>query len=106
MKGELKMADRKTYGPKEVCRLAGITPRQLNYWRLIGIVNSRCETHSTKVFHRYTERDLKILQAIRQLTQEGYKVSKAAERVKAMMASDQDEFQGRSSLLSERLGGG
>ena len=77
----------KTYGPKEICQRANITARQLGYWKLIGVVRPRQELHGSKVFHRYTDWDLEVLNAVKKLTQEGYLVSKAADKIKAALAS-------------------
>ena len=82
--------DKKTYGPKEVCKLCGVSARQLGYWKLIGIVRPRQELHGSKIFHRYTGRDLDLLKAVRKLTQEGYRVSKAAEKIKAALANGEE----------------
>lgn len=81
------MGERHTYGAKEVCQIVDISLRQLGYWKLIGVVKPRKELRENKVFFRYSEKDLQVLKAIRQLTGEGYLVSKAAERVKAILDS-------------------
>ncbi|MBI3609297.1 MAG: MerR family transcriptional regulator [Nitrospirae bacterium] len=78
--------DKKTYGPKEICKLANISARQLGYWKLIGVVRPRQELHGSKIFHRYTEWDLDLLKAVQKLTEEGYRVSKAADKIKAALA--------------------
>lgn len=74
--------EKKTFGPREVCRLVGLTVRQLGYWKLIGVVRPRQEIHGTRIFHRYTEKDIQFLKDVTHLTREGYPVSKALERVK------------------------
>jgi len=81
---------KKTYSPKEICRQAKISARQLGYWKLIGIVRPGQELHGTRIFYRYTERDLELLQAVQKLTEQGYLVSKAAERIKAALAGGED----------------
>ncbi|HEY5648765.1 MAG TPA: MerR family transcriptional regulator [Nitrospiria bacterium] len=81
---------RKTFGPKEVCHRVGISSRQLNYWKLIGVVKPRRELHGTKVFHRYTEKDLEMIMAVKKLTEAGYMVSKAAEQIKAALARGEE----------------
>lgn len=79
-----------TLGPKEVCQKAEISARQLNYWKLIGVVRPRQEVHGRKVFYRYTEKDLEMILAVRRLTREGYMVSKAAEKIKAAVARGEE----------------
>lgn len=70
------------YGTTEVCRQVGLTSRQIEYWILIGIVNPRMERHGLKVFKRFSERDIEILKQVKALTDEGYLVSRALEKVK------------------------
>lgn len=77
---------KKTYSPKEICRQARISARQLGYWKLIGIVRPGQELHGSRVFYRYSDRDLEVLQAVQKLTEQGYLVSKAAEKIKSAIA--------------------
>ncbi|MBI3595995.1 MAG: MerR family transcriptional regulator [Nitrospirae bacterium] len=81
---------KKTYSPKEICRRAKISARQLGYWKLIGIVRPGQELHGSRIFYRYTDRDLELLQAVQKLTEQGYLVSKAAEKIKAAMAEGEE----------------
>ncbi len=74
--------EQKTYGPKAVCQMVGISQRQLGYWTLIGVVSSQRRVHGSKVFNRYTDPDIAVLKEVKRLTQEGFFVSKAAERVR------------------------
>jgi DNA-binding transcriptional MerR regulator len=71
----------KTYGPKAVCRLVGISQRQLGYWTLIGVIKPTKQTHGSKIFNRYTDPDIETLRRVKELTEEGFFVSKAAEKV-------------------------
>lgn len=70
------------YGTAEVCRQVGITLRQLEYWILIGIVAPHLEQHGLKFFKRFTEQDIEVLKQIKLLTDEGFLVSRALEKVK------------------------
>lgn len=79
--------DNKTYGPKEICKLASITTRQLGYWKLIGVVKPHEERRGSKTFHRYSEYDLEVLRAVKRLTEQGYLVSKAAAKIKEVLES-------------------
>ena len=71
----------KTYGPKTVCRSVGISQRQLGYWTLIGVIKPTKQTHGSKIFNRYTDEDVETLKKVKNLTEEGFFVSKAAEKV-------------------------
>ncbi len=71
-----------TYGTREVCGLVGISPRQLEYWVLIGVVTPIMENHGSKNFKRFTEEDIYILTKVKELTDDGFLVSRAAEKVK------------------------
>lgn len=71
----------KTYGPKAVCQSVGISQRQLGYWGMIGVINPTKQIRGAKVFNRYSEEDVETLKKVKQLIEEGFFVSKAAERV-------------------------
>jgi diguanylate cyclase (GGDEF)-like protein len=85
------MSARKTYSPKEICQMLQISARQLGYWRLIGVVKPRKKVRGSKVFHDYSEKDLKILKEVRELTAQGYFVSKAAQHVKSGLGTGRPE---------------
>lgn len=70
------------YGPNEVCRRVGLSVRQLEYWVLIGVVTPVTERHGTKQFRRFTESDLRILKRVKAMTDEGFLVSRAAEKIR------------------------
>lgn len=76
-------ADTTGYPVREICRLVGISARQLGYWRLIGVVAPRVERHGAKTFYRYTERDLRLLREVARLTAIGLPISKAVEWVRS-----------------------
>jgi DNA-binding transcriptional MerR regulator len=82
MSGEKAMRSTLLYGANEVCKRVGLSPRQLEYWVLIGVVNPVCERHGAKSFRRFTEQDLRILQRIKAMTDEGFLVSRAAEKLR------------------------
>jgi hypothetical protein len=73
------------YGAKEICRLVGISHRQLDYWVLIGVVRPYLERHGAKLFRRFSQQDAQLLQRIKRLIDEGVVVSRAAERVRREM---------------------
>ncbi|MBI3812667.1 MAG: MerR family transcriptional regulator [Nitrospirae bacterium] len=81
---------KKTYSPKEVCRLANISARQLGYWKLIGIIRPAQDLRGSRLFYRYTEHDLDLLKAVQKLTEQGYLVSRAADRIKSALAGGEE----------------
>ncbi|MBI1820860.1 MAG: MerR family transcriptional regulator [Nitrospirae bacterium] len=72
----------KKMGTKSVCEKVGISPRQLEYWVLIGVVKPKTEPHGTKIFRKFSEEDIYLLKRVKNLTDEGVLVSRAAEKVK------------------------
>ncbi|MBI3811819.1 MAG: MerR family transcriptional regulator [Nitrospirae bacterium] len=70
------------FGTAEVCRQVGISLRQLEYWILIGIVTPCLEQHGLKFFKRFNELDIEILKQVRLLTDEGFLVSRALDKVR------------------------
>lgn len=72
----------KQLGPKEICGLLNLSYRQLDYWVLIGVVRPILEPHGKKVFKRFTDDDFYFLREVKALTDEGFLVSKAAQKVR------------------------
>ncbi len=72
-----------TCGATEVANRVGITLRQLYYWERLGVVTPRRETFGDRQFRRYTERDIRVLREVKRLVDEGYVLSRAAEKVLA-----------------------
>lgn len=70
------------YGTKEVCDMVGVSARQLEYWVLIGVVHPIMEPHGSKVFKKFTAKDVRILKEVKSLTDEGVLVSRAAQKVR------------------------
>jgi len=71
-----------SFGTAEVCRQVGISLRQLEYWILIGIVTPRLEQHGLKNFKRFNDLDIEVLKQVKLLTDEGFLVSRALDKVK------------------------
>ncbi|MEW6325633.1 MAG: MerR family transcriptional regulator [Nitrospirota bacterium] len=82
-----EQADSHPFGAKEICRQVGISHRQLDYWVLIGVVKPYLERHGAKLFRRFSRQDMHVLQRIKQLTDEGVVVSRAAERIHREMTA-------------------
>lgn len=80
-----------TYGTNEVCRLVGISSRQLEYWVLIGVVKPKFHPHGARLFKRFSEKDIQILKQVKGLTDEGFLLRKAAEKVKQHIESEEIE---------------
>ena len=70
------------FGTKEICDLVGISARQLEYWVLIGVVTPMLERHGAKVFKKFSQKDVELLQRVKDLTDEGVLVSRAADKVR------------------------
>jgi len=80
----MSLLEEKTwYSSGEVCRIAGLSLRQLHYWGIIGIVEPRWETHGARNFCRYSKEDLQLLKNIKRLIEEGYTLRAAARKAKA-----------------------
>ena len=76
------MAEEITYGSSQVCRLIGLSYRQLEYWILIGVIKPIVDQRGAKTFKRFRPGDVWILQHVKELTDEGFLVSRAVEKVK------------------------
>jgi len=74
------------YGANEVCKRVGLSPRQLEYWVLIGVVRPISERHGTKIFRRFSEQDVRVLKRVKAMTDEGFLVSRAAEKIRGEAA--------------------
>ena len=69
------------YGSTETCRKIGISYRQLEYWTLIGVITPMVYHRGARAFKRFSESDLWILQQIKELTDEGFLVKRALEKL-------------------------
>ncbi len=69
-------------GPTQVCKIVGISKRQLDYWVLIGIIDPVIEPRGAKNFKRFTEHHIIILKEIKRLSDEGFMVHRALDRLK------------------------
>jgi DNA-binding transcriptional MerR regulator len=74
------------YGANEVCKRVGLSARQLEYWVLIGVVNPVSEQHGSKSFRRFTEQDVRVLKQVKAMTDEGFLVSRAAQKIRGEAA--------------------
>lgn len=72
----------RTYGTSEICRLIGISLRQLEYWVLIGVVKPIHEQRGAKSYKRFSGDDVEFLRRVKALTDQGVLVSRAAEHVR------------------------
>lgn len=69
------------FGSAETCRLVGISYRQLEYWILIGVITPIIEHRGARTFKRFTENHIWILKRVKELTDEGFLVSRALEKL-------------------------
>ncbi len=74
------------YGANEVCKRVGLSARQLEYWVLIGVVKPASEQHGSKSFRRFTEQDVRVLKQVKAMTDEGFLVSRAAQKIRGEAA--------------------
>ena len=81
MESSMRREDHR-FGTKEICGLVGISARQLEYWVLIGVVTPKLERHGAKVFKKFSQKDVELLQRVKDLTDEGVLVSRAADKVR------------------------
>jgi len=70
--------------------MARISARQLGYWKLIGIVRPSHDLRGSRMFYRYSEGDMNLLIAVQKMTEQGYLVSKAADKIKAALARGEE----------------
>lgn len=80
----------KQYRPREVCQLLELSYRQLEYWVLIGVVKPTLEPHGQKKYQRFSDEDLHFLKKVKALTDEGYLVSRAAEKLRKLGNKEND----------------
>ncbi len=78
------------YRPKEVCKLLELSYRQLEYWVLIGVVKPAFEPHGKKKYQKFSYEDLHFLKKVKALTDEGYLVSRAAEKLRKLMNQEKN----------------
>lgn len=94
------MNEQKIYSPKKVCEEVGISHRQLGYWGLIGVIHPTKKAHGSKVFNHYTDEDIATLKRVKRLTEEGFFVSKAAEKIHRSL-SEQPEAPHENGYATE-----
>lgn len=64
----------------EVREKLNISLRQLYYWELKGIVSPHSITQGSREFKRYSLEDLRTLQQVKDMLDQGYTLSSAAKR--------------------------
>lgn len=95
------MDEPKTYSPKKVCDEVGISHRQLGYWGMIGVIKPAKKARGSKIFNHYTEQDIETLKRVKQLTEEGFFVSKAAEKVHKALSEPPGNQNGNGTSPNE-----
>lgn len=74
--------DSKKYDTEEISRILNLSYCQLEYWVLVGLVKPTFEAHGTKWHQKFSSEDLRFLKEVKALTDQGYLVSRAAEKVR------------------------
>lgn len=67
----------------EITRKLNISLRQLYYWELKGIVKPRMVSMGSREFKRYSAKDFEVLRQVKDLLDEGYTLTGAAQRVQS-----------------------
>ncbi|MBN4054116.1 MerR family transcriptional regulator [Nitrospira defluvii] len=70
------------YGSKEVCELLDLPYSQLEYWVLVGLAKPIFECDGLKWEKKFREEDLQFMKKVKVLIDQGYLVSRAAEKVR------------------------
>ncbi len=103
--GSSRQRSNHRYGTKEICHLVGISARQLEYWVLIGVVTPKLERHGAKVFKKFSQKDVELLQRVKDLTDEGVLVSRAADKVRQPRLSQPVRQAGNRQAWSRKAAG-
>lgn len=70
------------YGCKEVCEVLDLPYSQLEYWILVGLAKPIFESDGSKWQKVFREEDLQFMKKVKTLIDQGYLVSRAAEKVR------------------------
>jgi DNA-binding transcriptional MerR regulator len=69
------------YTKRQISSMLDLSLRQLTYWTLIGAVKPRSIQRGAKTYHRFTEKDVRLLLRLKELTSQGIPVGKAMKRI-------------------------
>jgi DNA-binding transcriptional MerR regulator len=87
-------------GP-QVCKIVGITYRQLDYWARTGLVRpSLADAHGSGTQRRYSYRDLVRLKVIKNLLDAGVKLQTARKAIEYIRGDLGDEWASASLVLN------
>ena len=81
---------KKTYSIGDLCRMTGLTEKQLRYWEAKGFIPEPARIVCGKrAYRRYDEDLVELISKMKELIDSGYTVSAAARRAKAILSGDQ-----------------
>jgi DNA-binding transcriptional MerR regulator len=79
------------YRGPQVCKIVGITYRQLDYWARTGLVRpSVMDAQGSGTQRLYSWRDLVVLKVIKQMLDAGISLQSARKAVESLRAFDED----------------
>lgn len=85
------MAERSGYRGPQVCKVVGITYRQLDYWARTGLLRpSLADARGSGSQRLYSYRDLVELKVIKQLLDAGVKLQQARKAIDCLRQSGED----------------
>jgi len=81
---------KKTYSIGDVCRMTGLTEKQLRYWEKKGFIPEPARIVCGKrAYRRYDEDLVELIIKMKELIDDGYTVSASAKHAQAILSGDQ-----------------
>jgi DNA-binding transcriptional MerR regulator len=94
-------ADEEGFGGPQVCKIVGITYRQLDYWARTGLVRpSLVDAAGSGTQRRYSYRDLVRLKVIKSLLDAGVKLQSARTAIEYLRGDGSDDWETASLVLN------
>jgi DNA-binding transcriptional MerR regulator len=89
------------FGGPQVCKIVGITYRQLDYWARTGLVRpSLADAHGSGTQRRYSYRDLVRLKVIKSLLDAGVKLQTARKAIEYIRGDHGEDWASASLVLN------
>jgi DNA-binding transcriptional MerR regulator len=89
------------FGGPQVCKIVGITYRQLDYWARTGLVRpSLADAHGSGTQRRYSYRDLVRLKVIKSLLDAGVKLQTARKAIEYIRGDLGEDWASASLVLN------
>lgn len=70
------------YSSSDAAAKIGVLRKRLYYWEQIGVIKPRYERFGSRLYRRYTQKDIDKLTHIKQLLDSGYTLNAAAKNAK------------------------